>query len=89
MLLSYDQYRMALETIHAHPAVRVTVDLYLRGEINEPPHEMRTLATLYRADTAKAATEAMCLELVNILAIQPELAGKANALAVGIQEATK
>lgn len=55
--------------------------------------EMAALAVLSAergdADTAKAATEVMCLELVNILAIQPELAGKANALAVGIQEATK
>ena len=59
MLLSYDQYRMALETIHAHPAVRVTVDLYLRGEINEPPHEMRTLATLYRAAVPEDAEDAL------------------------------
>lgn len=55
--------------------------------------EMAALAVLSAergdADTAKAATEAMCLELVNLLAVQPELAGKANALAVGIQEATK
>lgn len=59
MIISYDQYRMALETIHAHPAVRATVALYLRGEINEPPHEMRTLATIYRAAVPDDAEDAL------------------------------
>lgn len=59
MLLSYDQYRIALETIHAHPVVRAAADLYLHGEINEPPHEMRTLATIYRAAVPDDAEDAL------------------------------